>query len=457
MSEPDPSITESDGMESPAQVAELLARQARELDALMQVGQALSTETRLRPLLHMVADEARHLTESRLCTILLLSDDDETLERNAVSGQVTSKAWEIQQIPVVGSLTGRVIINREALLVPDVQQEPEYRQIEFAQAENLHGLLAVPILYDQYVIGVISLYTEGPPVEESRVRTLLSAFASQAAVAIQSARRLEHIVETEQLLRHSERMSLLGMMSAELAHEVRNPITVIEMLLHAVHDDPQLPEASRGDLQVALDKLNEIDSIITRTLDLAASPGADGETTSLAPLADEVIELLRHRFDEHGIQIDRDYVHAMPPISAVSGQIRQVLLNLMLNAYEVLKNNSEQEIASEPNIMNALQGESIRQQTPKHRVRIALRETAFNGQDGIEASIIDNGPGFPEDLLQRAFEPFVTGREKGTGLGLYICNKIIAKHLGHMRVQNNESEPGCCISFWLPTHHDPPS
>ena len=413
---------------------EVLARQARQLDALLQVGQALSSISNLERLLQMIADESRNLLDAALASIFLVTDDGEGLQLAASSG-VSQMLYTRHRIPIEGSYTGIAVRECRPLVCNDLQTEPRFLQRDLATLENLHGLIAVPIIFENMVIGVISIYSQGPPHEPERSLLLLSGLSSQAGAAIASARRMERIIQTENLLRQSERMALIGMMSAELAHEVRNPVTVIQMLMTAIYEDPSLSENIREDLSLILNKLQDIERIVSRTLDLASSQESDIEVILMPEVVEDVLRLLDHRLRENHVRVERDFVAAMPRVSADRAQIQQVLLNLMLNALEALRANDAQE--------------------REKLVRITLRETSRDGQPGIEVALRDNGPGLPHEISGRVFEPFVSGKRRGTGLGLYICSRIVSKHLGVLRAQNNSDGPGCTLTFWLPIHHAP--
>jgi len=431
--EPKPPDTHQSGAELDRLRSEY-ERLGRQLGALLRIGQALSSVSSLDRLLQLVADEARILAGATLSTIMLVSEDGESLELHAISGQ-SSLQQDRPTVRIAGSLTGRVVSDCTPIFCDDVQAEPLFQQPELARRENLRGLLAVPIMHDGVVTGVVCVYTQGPPDRGTRSTDLLTAFASQTGAAIASARRLEQVLDTENMLRQSERMALLGMMAAELAHEVRNPITVIQMLMTAMSEDQSLPEHVRDDLAMVMTKLQDIERIVSRSLDLASAQDDDLQPVHLPEVVDTVLKLLDHRLRESLVKVERDFNHLMGRVMADRGQVQQVLLNLLLNALEALKQNDQ---AGREKI-----------------VRISLRETARDGQQGVEASMRDNGPGLPMELSGRVFEPFVTGRRKGTGLGLYICNKIVQKHLGVLRSQNNHDGPGCTMTFWLPQRHAP--
>lgn len=227
-------------------------------------------------------------------------------------------------------------------------------------------------------------------------------------------RRLERAQEEA---RRSERLAALGQLSAGLAHEIRNPLGVIkgsaEMLTQKLQASDELPRELAGYIST---EVNRLSALVTEFLDFARPLHAQPQPADLITLLDRVIQVVASRFTESNITVERRYPKDMPLVPLDESLCEQAFLNLVQNAYEAMRENGNSGV-----------------------FRAEIQLAARHGNDGVELCLSDTGTGVPKELREEIFNPFVTTKKTGVGLGLSIVSKIIDGHHGSIRV---ESAPG---------------
>jgi signal transduction histidine kinase len=277
---------------------------------------------------------------------------------------------------------------------------------EFIEPEQMH-ILALRCLVP--AVGAIVVNSLGVAVRTQSAR--YKAAAEQLAVANQN------LLDAEAAVRRSERLAALGQLSAGLAHELRNPLSSIKgsanLLERAVPQDIAIAKELAGIISSEVDRTN---SLVTRFLDFARPLEPRRQTVDVR----EVIDRAAHRA---GVPVIRDYSPSLPPLAIDPELMEQVFLNLITNAAQ----------ASAP-------------ESP-------ITVCAIEADGDVEISVIDRGCGIPPDKIESIFNPFVTTKRDGVGLGLAIVSKIVDGHNGRMTV---ESEPGKGSTFrvFLPVASD---
>jgi PAS domain S-box-containing protein len=224
-------------------------------------------------------------------------------------------------------------------------------------------------------------------------------------------------------LLQAQRDAAWGEVARRLAHEIKNPLTPIQLsaerLEHKLADKLAEPEASvlRRATQTIVNQVSALKSMVNAFAEYARSPSLNAQTLDLNLLVQEILALYEHS----RAQIATHLAEGLPLVEGDPTLLRQVVHNLLQNAQDAL-------------------GET---DSPRIEVETALE------QDAVRLTIRDNGCGFPEELMARLFEPYVTTKPKGTGLGLAIVKKIIEEHHGKMKIENIQPH-GASISIYLP-------
>ncbi|MBX7113666.1 MAG: GHKL domain-containing protein [Myxococcaceae bacterium] len=218
-------------------------------------------------------------------------------------------------------------------------------------------------------------------------------------------------------LMQAEKLGALGEITAGLAHEVRNPMVGIVGFAQLGDETTDLDEAKEFFRLIDADA-QRANGILQHLLDFARPSEIETEVLDVNPMVASAVRLCAHQLQLGGIRVDTHYADGLPKIKGNSNQLRQVLLNLLLNAGQAMEEH------------------------PERRVFI----TTQRHEKGVEISVRDTGPGIAPEATGRIFDTFFTTkpRGKGTGLGLSVSKSIIDAHQGSIQV---ESEPGKGANF----------
>ncbi len=256
---------------------------------------------------------------------------------------------------------------------------------------------------------------------------MLQILARQAAAALENARLYDEersyvrqIEESQAALLQAEKMAAAGRLSASIAHEINNPLQSIQNCLHlAGHEE--LPAAKRREyFDMAKAEVERLSATVRRMLDFYRPGSAKYEQLQVGELLRYIINLTEKQLGERGIAISTDMPPQLPRIDAVSSQLQQVFMNLILNSYDAMIGGGE------------------------------LRITGREANGGVEVTFQDSGPGVSRENASSVFEPFFSTKEGGSGLGLTISYNIIAAHGGTLELVPNGGT-GACFRVFLPT------
>jgi signal transduction histidine kinase len=296
------------------------------------------------------------------------------------------------------------------------------------QVAAMTGALLAIILFKQ-ILGPIRQLTRDTVPEENRapisneVRFLSRRVHSLIEDVDQTqnalARSQEHLVQ-------AEKWAMTGKLAAGVAHSIRNPLTSVKIRLfslgRAVASSPTLKE----DFEVISEEIDHIESIVRSFLEFSRPPKLTMQRVSPSDVVDTALRLLQHRLESDEVRIEIVRRQPLPVISADPDQLKEVLVNLLVNACEMMVNGGFIRIV-ESEIEN---GEGAL----SHAVQIA---------------ITDNGPGIPAAIQENIFQPFFSTKEEGTGLGLSIASRIVENHGGRLTLQSQEGK-GATFIITLP-------
>ena len=384
-------------------------QRAELLRSLVSVGQTINSNLHVDEVLESITREAAGLGRVKMCSLQLLDPSEEWLEMRAQFGAGTDYRQR-PPLSVVESLMGSVVRRRKPMQVLNVQTSAQYQHPETARREGLVSLLCAPLVFGDQSLGTLSVYTEAPHVFSNEEVRTLSALAELSAVAIEKARLYERTVDVEEQLRRNEQLSALGLLAAEGAHEIRNPLTVMKMLYHSLELDFAEDDPRAEDARVLDEKMNHLDQIVDNIVKFARNAEPQLGPVDIPSLLDDLSLLTRHKLQHQQIILVREDAPDLPSVKGDATQLSQAFLNLILNAAEAMQHGGKLQIAT----------------------------TAV--EQGVTVTFTDSGPGMTAEQREYAFTGMLSStKDKGGGLGLAIVAKVAEAHGGRVEV---ESAPG---------------
>lgn len=253
---------------------------------------------------------------------------------------------------------------------------------------------------------------------------LVKALSRNIDHLLQDADKAQHELEKSRgNLLQAEKMATVGKLAAGMAHSIRNPFTSVKMRLFSLSRSLDMDIDQEEDFQVISQEIRHIDTIVQNFLEFSRPPRLVMQRISPSVIVDNAVLLLEHRLKSYGVTIEVLRRQSLPEVSVDPEQLKEVLVNLIINACEAMGSGGTIVI-------------------DEH-----LRETATRQEAAICLS--DSGPGIPESLSEKIFQPFFTTKEEGTGLGLSIAANILAEHGGNLRLEGLQSR-GATFVIALP-------
>ena len=398
-------------------------------ESLASVSRTINSTLNLDEALQAITREAGVLMHARTCSLMMLDESREWLDLRASYG--AGEAYINKPRLAVGdSLLGVVVRRKKPMQVANVQESSRYQHVEVARGEGLVSLLSVPLIFAGQAIGTLSVYMSRPYNFSNEEISILSALAGLSAIAIEKARLYERVVDVEEQLRQNEKLSALGLLAAEVAHEIRNPLTVMKLLYHSL--DLKFPDGDprAKDARIIDAKIEHLNKIVEQILAFARTTEPKLAPVNLNELVDELGLLVRHKLGNQNIRLVRQLQPDLPVVMGDAPQLEQAFLNLILNAAEAMPDGGTLTVKSG----------AIR--LPRSSPRATHVAVEFK----------DTGGGMSKEVQERAFTAVLsTTKAKGTGLGLAIVGRIIETHHGNVRIKSQIGS-GTTIRITLPVN-----
>jgi len=418
------------------------ARQVDRLHALSELDRKLTTTLELTRLAEVtMQDVATHLDTPEASMLLLLptTQDQPTMQLFTLDEGWREVALSSPEATYWHSLVNRFEDQQEPVPCTGEGAELPSPDHELTQQEGAYGLL-LPIRGEEALLAVLVLggrRSDRPFTDEDWV--LAEVAASHAGQAMQNARLyaevrrlLDEQEKTRAQLIQVEKLSALGRLAATIAHEINNPLQAVQNSLTLIEEE--MEGGQRRDkvnryLKVAEGEVERISNIVRRMRDYYRPAHERLQPTDLLAVLDSVLDLSGKELQHRHVAVERLYSGNLPLVQANPNHLKQVFLNLVLNAVDSMPTGGTLRI-------RASQGET-------------QPDGAQQPQPAVRVEISDTGQGMPPEVLTRLFEPFFTTKEQGAGLGLSISYSIVEAHDGQITV-SSEVGSGTTFEVLLP-------
>jgi len=262
---------------------------------------------------------------------------------------------------------------------------------------------------------------DGGLTDEDELRAMGSYFRELMSDVTDTRSRLER---SRLRLAGAEKLAAVGKLAATVAHEIRNPLTAMEMWLFSLQERVQGDAESERQLGIISEEITRLENIIRHFLEFSRPMELRRRPLEVNCVVRQTLDLFEQRLKDCNIRVARATAGTLPTILADADKLKQVFINLIGNSLDAMAQGGEIHIAA----------------------------TAENDADGRRMVVVrfrDSGSGMPKDVQARVFDPFFTTKEDGTGLGLCIAAQVMAHHAGSL-VLESSTEHGTTFAVWLP-------
>ncbi|HET9121536.1 MAG TPA: GAF domain-containing protein [Solirubrobacterales bacterium] len=406
-----------------------LSRRVDELQALADIGEAVSSTLDLQEVLRTIVTIAVELSGADGGSIFEFDPETEEFKLSTAHGTDDRLIRALQQtrIPFGETVVGRAAAERQPKSVPDIEQAPSDPHLDQLLRHGWRSMLALPLLREDRVLGALVVRRTTPGEFSAEVTEVLETFAGQSALAVQNAHLFREIAaksrQVEVASRHKSEFL------ASMSHELRTPLNAVigfsDVLLEGMFGE--LNAKQRDYLEDIRDSGRHLLELLNEILDLskieAGRMRLEPGPFSLSAVLDDGLRMVRDRASQHSIELSVDVEKGVGIVVADELKIKQVVLNLLTNAVKFTPDGGRVEIAA-------------------------------SGIDGeVEVTVTDTGIGIPLEDQERIFESFEQGKreakEEGTGLGLTLSRKIVELHGGRIWVES-QPEEGSVFGFTIP-------
>jgi signal transduction histidine kinase len=408
---------------------ETTTRSLEEMNALYHINQRLVASLDADILMKEVVDLLQQSFHYYHVQVYLISSEQRDSILRQGSGLIGAQLKEREHRLLPGEgIVGHVAYTSKPFVTNDVDK------VVFFVRNPLLPLtkseLAAPIKLEGEVLGVLDIQQIPPQRLTERDLQIASAVAEQLAVALQKAAlytNLQTALHQEQTMRahliQSERLSLMGKLLASVSHELNNPLQTIHNALYLLKEQLQRSGNDLEELDIISDEMDRMATLLER-LRSAYRPlhAYDFKPVQINDIIEDVYKLLSTHLRHKNISFEFHPDPVLPPVMGLADHLKQVTLNLFINAVEALPEGGH----------------------------LCVDTYTLTANNEVAFSVRDNGAGIEPALLPRIFDPFVTNKETGTGLGLTITHEILQQHGGRISAENNPTG-GAQFTVWLPT------
>ncbi len=400
-----------------------LEKRVRDLSIVFEVSQAANAALELEELFHRIIE----ILSERLGIYrgaLKIYEDDELVTSVEVNLGLTAAEQKRGTDDQIEEIEKQVLAEGEAVGVPQYRiPRPSVKLFppEMVESKDTIGFWVLPVFVEERVIGTLTIDKAKDELSAAEDEQVLTIIASIIAQRVKIKQTIEALVQ-------SERLAALGKLVTTIAHEVRNPLGSIRLATQLLSEPDDrfapLPKEERTEIDeyttIIIKEVDRLNRSIEQLLAFGKPAISDTERCKIDQLLDNCIATYQPELDRNGIEVVRDYAEC-PYVNINQDGITQVIFNLFSNAIEAMESGG----------------------------RLTIKTYTEDEPKTLNIRIQDTGPGISTNEIPHLFDAFYTTKQKGTGLGLYISQKILGLHGGSIEVDKNLST-GTAFILTLP-------
>lgn len=410
---------------------------SRSLELLLKVSNIFAQSIDIEKLLDELLDQIFSLLRRIDRGVILLVDKESGELHEVVSKtRMGDEPASFSEINYSRTIVKRTIQEREPVKMSNRSKVSRKELSDSIELMNVMSAMCVPIMYKGEARGAIYVDSIGLPHGfRDDDLGLLMGLSNTAAIALQNARLYEELKgelserkraeeelrntcqelqETRDMLVQSEKLAAIGRLTAGVAHEILNPVHIIFMRLQLLEMKEGLSDELRHDLDICKNQLQRIIGIIEDLRQFSQSPEKHVTTNDLNGIIEHVLAIQLPLFKEEGVKTEVHYASDLPSVPFDKDRIVQVIFHIISNATEAMKG--------------------------KQKKILRITTTMASSKEFVQVVVSDTGTGIDQDTMSKIFDPFFSTKDRaqGTGLGLYICYRIIKDHGGRIWAEDNE-------------------
>lgn len=308
-------------------------------------------------------------------------------------------------------------------------------EINLLAAAEYQVFVILPIQIQDKIIGYLTLASNGSLFSEQAEQEKMGIFLEYIAQRIENAYYIYQLLQqnarlelmmtklqnSQNHLKRAEKMALVGKIAATMAHEIRNPLTVIGTSLQLVYDKLSKDNPDYDLFQQMISRVRSVDQTIKELLVFARPMKIELKALDLEDTLDHVIGFVRKKYESRGLTIEKQFPDELPKVFMDEEQTQRIVINLLLNAYNFLPENGT----------------------------VVVRAWHNAGDPYVTMEVVDNGPGIAAENSNDIFEIFYTTRSEGNGLGLFLVKHLLEEMNGTITVQS-DGKAGAEFKLRLP-------
>lgn len=428
-------------------------RRTRQIETINDIALTINASLDLADAFRAVSAGTRRLIAFDRACIALLNDPGDTFEIVATTArpsdvitlptQSNAVSNSREQVRRAGSAAGWAVDHGEAWISRDLSRERHRPDAGTLWTREARWCVALPLSLRGEAIGVFSLSGDERVELEQETLEALQLIAEQVAIATANAQlytetralardlekrveeRTRELRETQEQMMRSEKLAVATQLAAAIAHEINNPLQSMRLYLELLADHPGDDTAQHEYFDVVQEQVDRIAGIVSRLLEQLYQPTEETlVAVDLNAMIQDLLGLFDRQLHDHHIDVGTSLSDTLPPVTGARNGLRQVCLNVLLNAIEAMSDGGELRIAS------------------------------TRRKDKVCVTFADSGIGISPDVVSRVFDPFYTTKPHGTGLGLTVSYRIIQEHGGDLAI---ESRPGAGTTVHVILPIDGPS